>query len=159
VLIIIVKKGGPKIYARFWILIAVQAACAQTILWSGLPIYRKLMVGKKDTATLGEMTAVIIAVVLMQFAYWAAHKIQPRLSIPRNVLIGHGLLCLGELSFLFPATIAAVAFFDDSIELNNDWWRVLILVCSLFAMYCYKHQLETLGHCLLGDEREADERH
>ena len=142
----------------FWCLVAVQFLSAKIIFWQGLPVYRKLMDGKKDEATPVEMSFVLLAVSLMQTAYWLAHRLGPRLQFGRHVLFGHLLLWIGELSFVFPTTVAVVAVFDESIEWKLDWWRLLILAVSLFAMFCYKHQLGTLGDAMIATEAGAGEQ-
>jgi hypothetical protein len=120
-----------------------------------LPIYRKLLDKKRDAATPAEIGFAVLAVVLMQAAYWLAHRLGPRLQFRRHVVFGHVLLCVGELSFLFPATLAAVAVFDETIEWQLEWWRLLILAATLFAMFCYKYQLATLGESLMKAEADA----
>ncbi|HEY2252174.1 MAG TPA: hypothetical protein VGH74_13970, partial [Planctomycetaceae bacterium] len=90
-----------------------------------------------------------------QTAYWLARRLETRLQLRRHVLFGHLLLCVGELSFLFPTTVAVVALFDDSIDWKLDWWRLLILAAALFAMFCYKLQLQALGETLMKAEPGA----
>ncbi len=144
---------GPQ--SRFVVLVLIQVICAKTILWSGLPIYRKLLDGKKDEATAGEILAVIAAVIVMQVAYWSAHRLQPGQKFRQNVLLGKFFQLLAEVSFLFPATLVATVLFDEDIDLKTDWWRMLVLAASLFAMYCYKQQLDFIGTSMTGKQPES----
>ena len=97
--------------ALFWCLFSVQVCCAKIILWLALPAYRNLQEGQKEDSPY--VTIIFLsAIVLMQVAYWLAFRLQPRLQFRRNVVVGHFLLCIGELCFVFPTTFAAVALFD-----------------------------------------------
>lgn len=129
----------------FWFLLGVQILSAHVIFLIGLPIYRKLLNHQRDQATLSELALIVGTIAVMQAAYWAAYPLQRRLTFRRWVLLGHLFVGLGDLSFLFPTTMAAVAVFDQSLNLQTEWWRLLILVVGLFAMFCYKCQLQSLG--------------
>jgi len=133
---------------HFLNLFAAQSLCALLIIWNGLPVYRCLVHGLRDQATALQIAIVLGCVVIMQAAYWLAYRIQPGLTFRRRVVLGHVLLALAELTFLFPATLTAVALFDQSINLETEWWRLLVLVVALFAMFCMKRQLETVGSAM-----------
>ena len=96
----------------FWSLVAVQAAGAITILWNGIPVYRQLLAPGPQSAELGTFALAIAAVLLMQAAYWLAFRIQPRLRFQKHVLLGHVVLCFGELSFFFANALATVIVFE-----------------------------------------------
>lgn len=142
----------------FWCLVLIQMLCAQSILWSGLPVYKKLLHGRMNDATTSEILVATLAVLVMQVSYWIAFQIQPHLHFRRQVFLAHVLICIGDLSFLFPSTLAAVAIFDNSINLEQEWWKLLLLVTIIFAMYCYKLQLQSLGTLLLEAKKETTER-
>ena len=137
----------------YFVLFAIQVGCAQDIFWTGLPIYRKLLHGQHD-ATTEEILRLVTVIVLMQAAYWLAYGLRYRLQFRRHPFLGHTLNCFGDLSFLFPTTLAAVALFDSEIELKKDWWRMLTLAAGLFAMFCYKYQLQWLGNAWLDGKDE-----
>ncbi|MBL8819639.1 MAG: hypothetical protein JNL58_26675 [Planctomyces sp.] len=141
--------------SRFVVLVLIQFVCAKTILWSGLPIYRKLLDGKKDEATPREILAVIAAVLVMQAAYWSAHRLQTEQKFRQNAILGKFFQLLAEVSFLFPATLVATVLFDEDIDLKTDWWRMLVLAASLFAMYCYKQQLDFIGTAMAGKQSDS----
>ena len=142
----------------FWCLIAMQAAGSQVILWTGVPVYRRLLSPRTEGASPKEFAVVLAAVVVMQLAYWLDRRLQPRLRFRRNVPLGHVLLWIGEISFLFPNTFAAVIVFDRSEELEFVPWKLLMLAAILFATFCYKHQLATLGEAMIRAEADATER-
>jgi hypothetical protein len=59
------------------------------------------------------------------------------------------LLWLGELCFFFPSALAAVILFDRPEKVRLVPWKLCVLAAMLFALPCYKHQLETLGETML----------
>lgn len=129
----------------FAALVAVQVAASQFILWTGLPVYRRLMTDSAVAAGARDVLLAIAATVVMQAAYWLAFRVQQRLVFRRRVLLGHVLLFLGEVSFFFASALAAVVLFERSAQPHFVAWKVLVLVAILFASFCLKHQLETLG--------------
>jgi hypothetical protein len=136
-------------HATFWCLFAAQAAGAQIIFWVGLPIYRSLLSDRPGGADAREIAIVIAAVAFMQAAYWCAFHLQPRVCFRRNIVLGHVLLWLGEFCFFFPSALAALIVFDRFEQLEIVPWKLCVLAAMLFAMFCYKHQLETLGETML----------
>ena len=141
----------------FWWLLAAQAAGSQVILWAGIPVYQRLLSHGKEVVFSEELALAFVAVVVMQLAYWLDRRLQPRLRFRRNVLLGHVLLCIGELSFFFPGALAAVIVFDRFGELEFVPWKLLMLAVILFAMFCYKHQLETLGEAMIAAEDATEQ--
>jgi hypothetical protein len=133
----------------FFLLLAVQIACAQDIFWIGQPVYRALLHGHRDQVSAGEVRRVVTVMFLMQAAYWLAYHLRPRLRFDRHHILGHMLTFIGDVSFVFPTTVAAVSLFDTPIDLVRDWWRLLTLAIALFSMFCYKLQLQWFGEALL----------
>ena len=133
----------------FWVLVAVQAAGSQAIIWTGLPVYRRLLSHSTEGAGAWEFAVSLSAVVAMQVAYWINYRLQPRLSFGRHTLAGHLFGWLGEISYFFPHAMAAVIVFDRIHDLDVTVGKMLALAVILFAVYCYKFQLETLGEALL----------
>lgn len=139
----------------FWCLFAVQAAGTAVILWVGLPVYRCLLSDQREVATPDTFGSACIAIVVMQLAYWLAFRIQPTLRFRRNVVLAHVLLWLGELSYFFPHALAAVCLLDRFQELEKTSFlpeRLVMLASLLFAVYCFKHQLETVAEAMSESE-------
>lgn len=133
-------------------LVAVQMAASQVILWRGLPVYRRLMTNSLAAAGTTDLILTSSAAVLMLGAYWMAFRLQPRLTFQRRVILGHGLLFLGEFSFFFASALAAVVLFERSSQAEFVIWKVLVLAVILLASFCHKHQLETLGRQMVEPE-------
>lgn len=141
----------------FWCLFTVQVAGMLVILWFGLPVYWRLHSGRIDGATFPVFLVVGLTVVVMQWAYWLAYPLQRKLRFRRNVFVGHMLVWCGELSYFFPHALAALIVFDRYKELDEQKFvpeRWLVLVAILFAVYCFKHQLESLGNAII--ERDSE---
>ena len=137
---------------QFAALVAVQMAGAQVTLWTGLPVYRRLMTDSPVGASGSELLLAIAAALVAQASYWLARPLQARLEFGQRPVLGHFFLFLGEASFLFASALAAVVLFERSAQPQFVAWKVLVLVAILFAAFCHKHQLETLGRRLTGDD-------
>ena len=129
----------------FWCLLAAQAVGSQVIIWTGLPVYHRLLSHDTHGAGAREFGIVLAAVVVMQLGYWINRRLQPRLRFHQNVVGGHLLQWLGEISYFFPHALAAVIIFDRLGELKFVPGKLLALAAILFAVFCYKLQLESLG--------------
>ena len=139
----------------FWCLIAAEAAGSQAILWNGLPIYRRLLSSGADGASSKDFVLATIVVIVMQAAHWAAFRLRPQLRFRRNVLLGHVLVFIGELSLFFVNSLAVVILLDRGAELDFVLWKVLILVAILFAICTYKDQLSRLGDSIIEGQPDA----
>lgn len=118
------------------------------MLWTGIPAYLRLRTSA-GAATLTEFALGLAAAVLMQMTYWPAYALQQHLRFRRNVVLGHVLVVIGEVSLFFTAALATVVAFDRFGE--GEWvpWKLLILAAILFAASCYKRQLKALGESLI----------
>jgi hypothetical protein len=138
----------PGIKALFWFAVAVQVAGAQIILWHALPIYQRLIEGGRGGGRTKDFAMGLAGVALMQSGFWVALQIQPRLHFRRMVLLGQVFLFVGEVSFVFVSALATVIFFERWDEVEFSTWRLIVFVAILFAVFCYKTQLESLGHTM-----------
>ena len=140
---------------RFWCLIAAEAAGSQVILWNGLPIYRQLLSQEPEGASSRAFVSATIVVIIMQAAHWAAFRLWPRLRFRRNVVLGHVLVFIGELSLFFINALAVVVLIDRGAELDFVPWKVLVLVALLFAICTYKYQLSSVGESIIEGQPDA----
>ena len=138
----------------FWCLIAAEAAGSQTILWNGIPIYRRLSAGTEGAGSTDFVLATIV-VIVMQLAHWVAFRLRPQLRFRRNVFLGYVLVFIGELSMFFINALAVVILIDRAAELHFVLWKVLILVALLFAIFSYKYQLSKLGDSIIEGQPDA----
>ena len=142
----------------FWCCLAAQAAGSQIIIWVGVPIYHRLHSGVNEGASPKEFVLALAAVAVMQVAHWIALPLRQRLRFRRNVVLGHVLVWIGELSLFFIAALATVIVFDRFHELEFAWWKALILAAMLFAVTSYKYQLMSLGTAMIETKPDASDQ-
>jgi len=91
----------------------------------------------------------MFGLVVMQSAYWYAHRLQPEIRFRHRVVLGHVLLCVSEVSFFFVSALGTVAMFDHWRRSQFVFWKLTLLVSAIFAFFCYKRQLASVGDALL----------
>jgi hypothetical protein len=138
----------PSINTLFWSAIAAQVAGSQIILWHALPIYQRLITRGKGGSGPRDFALASAGVAIMQLGFWLAFRIQRHLRFRRMVLIGQVFLFVGEASFVFVSALATVVFFERWSEVEFSLWRLIVFVAILFAVFCYKTQLESLGNAM-----------
>jgi hypothetical protein len=84
----------------------------------------------------------------MQSAYWYARRLQPQIRFRHRVVLGHLLLCLSEVSFFFVSALATVAAFDHWKRGQFVLWKAMLVISAVFAFFCYKRQLASVGDAL-----------
>jgi hypothetical protein len=63
---------------------------------------------------------------VIQIAHWLAFRLRPQLRFRRNVLVGHVLVFIGELSLFYINALAVVILFDRGAELDFVVWKILL---------------------------------
>jgi hypothetical protein len=94
----------------------------------------------------------------MQSAYWYARRLQPQIQFRHRVVLGHVLLCVSEVSFFFVSALATVAMFDHWKRGQFVLWKLVLLASAIFAFFCYKRQLASVGDALLEAQPEHAEK-
>jgi hypothetical protein len=142
----------------FWCAIIAQVVGAQVFFWDALPDYRELTAGGEMAGTPKHFVIAVVGLVIMQSGYWYARQLQPQIQFHSRVVLGHVLLCLSEVSFFFVSALATVAAFDHWQRGQFILWKAILLVSALFAFFCYKRQLASVGDALLETPRERAEK-
>jgi hypothetical protein len=135
--------------ARFWCAIVAQVAGAQVFFWDALPDYQELTAGEVVVGTPKDFAFAVFGLVVMQLAYWYSRRLQPEIRFRHRVLLGHVLLCVSEVSFFFVSALATVALFDHWRRSQFVLWKLMLLASAIFAFFCYKRQLASVGDALL----------
>jgi hypothetical protein len=157
--------GSAANRGAYLVLLALQVAGAIVILWHGVPIYRSLLPGKTYQPLDPTATAWAIAgVLLLQIPYWvstlkvfpslpASRQTHPRQVFAGRFFLGHVVLFLARLSFVFASSLFVVIVLGRAADIVFVWWRALILASVLFAMFCFtlELELERLGRRLSGE--------
>jgi hypothetical protein len=142
----------------FWGAIIAQVVGAQVFFWDALPDYQELTAGGEIAGTPQHFAIAVFGLVLMQSAYWYARRLQPQIRFRHRVVLGHLLLCLSEVSFFFVSALATVAAFDHWKRSHFVPWKAMFLVSAVFAFFCYKRQLASVGDALLEIKSEQAEK-
>ena len=85
-----------------WLLFAAESTGALMILWNGVPIHQRLLMG--HTAQQADPSVFVlgaVAVILIQSAYWIRLRCLSQLQLKRQLVLGHAIQFLGRLSFVF----------------------------------------------------------
>jgi hypothetical protein len=144
--------------ARFWCAIVAQVAGAQVFFWDALPDYQELTAGEVVMGTPQDFAVAVFGLVVMQSAYWYARRLQPQVRFRHRVVLGHVLLCISEVSFFFVSALATVAMFDHWRRSQFVLWKLILLAGAIFAFFCYKRQLASVGDALLQLQPEHGEK-
>jgi hypothetical protein len=150
--------NGSKTKPLFWCAIIAQVVGAQVFFWDALPDYQELTAGAIVVGTPRDFAVAVLGLVIMQSAYWYARRLQPKIQFRHRVVLGHVLLCVSEVSFFFVSALATVAVFDHWKRSQFVPWKAMLLVSAIFAFFCYKRQLASVGEALLEIKSERAEK-
>jgi hypothetical protein len=156
------SAGEPPKTATYLLLFAVQMFGADFVVWDGLPAFQQLVLnpGQQVVITRYDGLGIIAVLCVMQFAYWYRYL---RVAIPfrgPNLFLSHVFLFLGRLSFIFGSAFFSIVLFRHLPELGSDvdillfGRRAVVLIVSLFALFCFSLELERLGVGLGSDARK-----
>jgi hypothetical protein len=141
--------NGSTTKRLFWCAIIAQVAGAQLFFWDALPDYQELTAGGVVVGTPKDYVFAVVGLVIMQISYWYARRLQPQVGFRHRVVLGHLLLCVSEVSFFFVSALATVAMFDHWRRSQFVLWKLALLASAIFAFFCYKRQLASVGDTLL----------
>ncbi len=150
--------NGSKKKPMFWGAIIAQVVGAQVFFWDALPDYQELTAGAVVVGMPRDFAVAVLGLVVMQSAYWYARGLQPQVRFRRRVVLGHVPLCVSEVSFFFVSALATVAMFDHWKRSQFVPWKMMLLVSAIFAFFCYKRQLASVGDVLLETPPEHAEQ-
>jgi hypothetical protein len=86
------------------------------------------------------------------------HAPQPQIRFRHRGVSSHILLCVSEVSFFFVSALATVAALDHWKRSQFVPWKLMLLVSAIFAFFCYKRQLASVGDALLETQPEHAEK-
>jgi hypothetical protein len=156
------SDSKPLRTVTYLLLFAIQMFGSDFIVWKGLPAFRELVLspGEQLANTPYDDNTVVAALFAMQGAYW--YRLL-RVAIPftgQSLVLSHLFLFLGRLNFIFGSALFAIVIFRHVPELGPDVdillmaRRAVLLVISLFALFCFTLELERLG-VALGETQRA----
>ena len=150
------QESGRRLRTvTYLLLFAIQMFGSDFIVWQDLPAFRQLVLspGEQQASTAYDGNTVLAVLFAMQAAYW--YRLL-RVAIPfRGPSLALSLfLFLGRLNFIFGSALFSIVVFRHVPELGSGIdillmaRRGVVLVISLFALFCFTLELERLGVAL-----------
>jgi hypothetical protein len=141
--------------AVYWILFLGQAVGDGTILSHLIPLFRRLVAsGVLDKASPKILILAVLGVTLIQVCYWLDQYWFATLRLNYNPLLGHLVLFLSRLNFIFAAGVFSAVYLVRFNELDISFWGFVLLSTVLFSIFCYTLELERLGRAFV-ERRET----
>jgi hypothetical protein len=135
----------------YWVLFVLESGGMLFILWIALPVYQKLSAGPGGYRPGAPLTFPVLVVSLaMQLSYWSKRSIRPPVRRGHNTLVGHLLLFLARLSFIFAGANLSLLLFRRIVDTTVSAFGVFVLFFASFAQFCYVRELEALARILEG---------
>ncbi|MFL6373887.1 MAG: hypothetical protein ACJ73D_04385, partial [Pyrinomonadaceae bacterium] len=112
---------------RYQLLFGVETIGGLLLIVNGLPIYRKILY-EPSTQIQQPLTLVwtVSAAVLIQIGYWSRYRGGAPVLRYENVLLGHIVVFLSRLSFVFASSAFGYVFITSNIDLEVSGIRYLI---------------------------------
>jgi hypothetical protein len=140
----------------YLLLLTIQMFGSDFIVWQDLPAFRELLLnpGDQPASTPYDGNTIPAVLFAMQAAYWYRLR---RVAIPfrgPSLVSSHLFLFLGRLNFIFGSALFSIVLFRHVPEIGPDIdillmaRRGVVLVISLFALFCFTLELERLGVAL-----------
>jgi hypothetical protein len=86
---------------------------------------------------------------LIQVCYWLNQRRFAALRVDQNPLLGHLVLFLSRLNFIFGAAMFSAVYLTRFNEVDIALWGFVLLSTVLFSIFCYSVELERLGRALI----------
>jgi hypothetical protein len=142
--------------ALYFSLLMLQTLGSAAILWNALPIYRRILLapGQEAYATLASSRWAIVAVLLVQGAYWYRLTWVPIPAYGPSVIASHLLLFVSRLGFIFGAALFSAVVFRHLPEMKFTLSvgalaiRGALLASVLFSLFCCALEWERLARAL-----------
>jgi hypothetical protein len=159
-----ISRGLSELNARtkralYWCLFGVESAGMLAILYTALPLYQRLLVGPVGGRPGRSVVPSILAITIaMQVSYWTKRLIRPPLRRGDRTVLGHLLLFLARLSFIFAGANLSLLLFRRFGEINPSPLGIVTLFAASFAQFCYVRELEALARIVEGGSTGEEAR-
>src|SRR6516162_1345002 len=90
-----------------------------------------------------------LGVTIIQVCYWLNQYWFATLRLGYNALLGHVILFLARLNFIFASALFSTVYLVRFKELDISLWRFVLLSSVLFSIFCYTLELERFGRALI----------
>jgi hypothetical protein len=139
----------------FLALLGVQTVGAGIMYWNVIPLYRRAIAG--GTSFFAELETSIlplVAIALVQVAYWISRSTRAPLPQYRNAFVGQLILFLARMGFVLPTSIFGFLFITADRSFDIGALRYAVILAGLFSLYCYVQDLERLGRAFIPESNE-----
>lgn len=117
---------------------------------NGLPIYRKMLYEPgSQIEHYGTLFWALAATAMIQVGYWVRYFGKTPILHLDNALLGHLVLFISRLSFLFSTSAFGYIFITGNVNLKISGVRYLVFALGLFSLFCFVRELEKLGNAML----------
>jgi hypothetical protein len=136
-------------------LLAVETTAFAVVLFYWIPLYRRLLAGPGGDRPAGHMIyRILAAVVVMQACYWTRRRRRAEVPAPaESALLGHVLLFASRLAFVFVGSSFGL-FIVRVGDTRPSPVGLVIMVWTLFAIFCFVLELEQMARPRLDRPRE-----
>jgi hypothetical protein len=136
--------------ARYWILFLGQTVGDGTILSHLIPLFRRLVTsGIVEKAPPRLLVLAVVGIAAIQICYWLDQYWFPMLRLNYNPVLGHLILFLSRLNFIFAAGVFSAVYLVRFNDLDISLLGSVLLFAILFSIFCYTLELERLGRALV----------
>lgn len=123
---------------------------AVLLIVNGLPIYRKMLYAPNEQIQhYGALIWALAATAMIQVGYWVRYYGKTPILHLDNAFVGHVVLFISRLSFLFATSAFGYIFITGNVDLEISWMRYLVFALGLFSLFCFVRELEKLGNAML----------
>ena len=134
----------------YWTLFLGQTIGDVTILSHLIPLLRRLFTsGLEQKSPLKIFVYAALGVALIQICYWLNQHWFATLRVGQNPLLGHLVLFLSRLNFVFAGAMFSAVYLTRFNEIDIALWGFVLLSTVLFSIFCYSVELERLGKALI----------
>lgn len=135
--------------ALYWILFLGQTIGDATILSQLIPLFRRLVTsGLYEKTHPKILIFAALGVIIIQVCYWLDKHWFATLRLGQNPLLGHIVLFLSRLNFIFAGAVFSAVYLVRFNELEISLWGFVLLSTVLFSIF-YTLELEWLGRALV----------
>jgi hypothetical protein len=117
------------------------------VLWDGIPLFRHL-IRFEQPGTSVDQRIMVAAVIFILPPYWALLRHDPPFDFPRQQFLGHILLLVNRLVFIFASGVFSLVVYRYWDLLNPSFFRTTLMMVVLFAVFCFSRHLERIGNLL-----------
>ena len=136
--------------ALYWILFLGQTIGDTTILSHLIPLFRQLVTSGLHEKTPPKIQVfATLGVIIIQVGYWLDQCWFMTLRLGHNSLLGHVILFLSRLNFIFGAAVFSAVYLVRINELDISLLGLVFLSAVLFSIFCYTLELERIGRAFV----------